>query len=94
MDKTRLKVCAQLLEEEIKRHRETSADARFLSHDICLKDAIARAKTGTIDGPTRSDGWIRWIMESNIQDIETLKHVFLDFIYLLRGDEDVLGYIE
>ena len=92
MDKSKLKMCAELLDQEIDRYAHTNLDAKFLASNHNLQQAIRDAKAGRIDEPIQYAGLMRWVMDSNVQDLKVLTRVLLDFIYLLRGDEDVAGY--
>jgi hypothetical protein len=92
VNKAKLKMCAQLLDQEIARSADTIADAWFLARSRDLQQATSDAKSELIDEPRQNAGLTRWLMDSNVQDLKSLTRVLLDFVYLLRADEDVAGY--
>lgn len=86
MDAVKLKLHAELLENEIHANLGKSKDVDWLAQYAPLLKALEDAKCGRIDAPR--DLWLgRWELESNIQDFRGISHRLAQFELLLDGWE-------
>lgn len=86
MDAERLKLHAELLEQEIQENCGASKDVEWLAAYPPLVDAMQAAKRGEIGEPRElGDGLGWWVFESNIQSFKGLAHRLCQFELLLRG---------
>ena len=84
MDTMKLKLYAELLENEIRANIGKSKDVDWLAQYPPLLTALKDAKLGRIDKP-RDIGLSRWELESNIQDFRGVSHRLAQFELLLEG---------
>jgi hypothetical protein len=84
MNREKLKLHAELLEEAIRLNAGTSKDVDFLLEYEPLIAAIKDAKAGAIASP-RKLGLSRWEMESNIRDVQDVAHRLAQFELLIEG---------